>query len=287
MGSTVEAAVHEHRNDLVGLAYRLLGSVSDAEDAVQEAYLRLERHGTDGVGNVGGWLHRTTSRVCLDRLRSAHARREVYVGPWLPEPISVEVDPSEPVELAESLTMAFLVVLESLNPAERVAFVLREVFGYGYDDLAAVLDRSEEACRKLVSRARSRVRTRRPRFEADGAMRHEVAERFVDACRTGDLAQLLDVLAPDVVLRSDGGGKVSAARRPIRGVDRVVRFLAGVGTQAPAGTELRPTALNGAPGFLVRTPDGRIDSAWAVDVADGRIVAINAVRNPDKLAHLP
>lgn len=286
MTSTVDAAVREHRHELVGLAYRLLGSVSDAEDAVQEACLRLERHGTDGIDNVGGWLHRTTSRICLDRLRSAQARRELYVGSWLPEPISVTADPVTPVALAESLTMAFLVILEALNPAERVAFVLREVFGYGYDEVANVLDRSEPACRKLVSRARRQVQSRRPRFETDAAQRHAVADRFVAACRTGDLANLLEVLAPDVVVRSDGGGKVSAARREISGVDRVVRFLAGLRTQAPAGTELQPVVLNGAPGFLVRTPDGQVDSAWVVDVADRQVVAINAIRNPDKLGHL-
>jgi RNA polymerase sigma-70 factor, ECF subfamily len=283
--TTLEREVHEQRSSLLALAYRLLGSVSEAEDAVQEAFLRLERHGVDGIDNVGGWLNRTTSRICLDRLTSAQARREVYVGPWLPEPLVTEDAPRDPVELAESVSMAFLVVLESLSPAERVAFLLHDVFGYDHAELAAVLDRSEAACRQLVSRARKHVEARRPRFEPDPSARAEVAGRFLVACQTGDVVGLLATLAPDVVLHSDGGGKVSAARRPVEGADRVVRFFAGLAAQAPEDVAYATRWCNGTPGLLVGVGDDLV-AVFALDVADGQVVSIEAIRNPDKLAHL-
>jgi RNA polymerase sigma-70 factor, ECF subfamily len=284
--SSLADAVAEHRPALVGLAYRLLGSVSEAEDAVQEAFLRLDRHGTDGIHNVGGWLNRTTSRICLDRLTSARARREVYVGPWLPEPLETAAAASDPVELAESVSMAFLVVLESLSPVERVAFLLHDVFGYGHEDLAAILDRSEAACRQLVSRARRHVAARRPRFEPDPELRDRAASRFLEACLSGDVAALLTTLAPDVVLTSDGGGKVSAARRPVEGAERVARFLAGLGRQAPDDVVFEPRRFNGTPGLLVGRGDGSIEVVLVLDVADGVVRGIEAVRNPDKLTHL-
>jgi RNA polymerase sigma-70 factor, ECF subfamily len=284
--TTIEAAVHDHRPALVGLAYRMLGSVTEAEDAVQEAYLRLERHGVEGIDNVGGWLNRTTSRICLDRLSSAQARREVYVGPWLPEPLISEDATSDPVELAESVSMAFLVVLESLSPAERVAFLLHDVFGYDHAELAEVLDRSEAACRQLVSRARKQVEARRPRFEPDPAARAAVADRFLAACRTGDVAGFLATVAPDVVLRSDGGGKVSAARRPLEGADRVARFFRGLVQQAPPGIVLEARWCNGAPGMVIGFPGDRPEVVFALDVVDGAVAAIHAIRNPDKLTHV-
>jgi RNA polymerase sigma-70 factor, ECF subfamily len=282
----LETAVHEHRTAMVGVAYRLLGSVSEAEDAVQEAFLRLERHGTDGIDNVGGWLNRTTSRICYDRLSSARARREVYVGPWLPEPLVTSGQPDDPVELAESVSMAFLVVLESLSPAERVAFVLHDVFGYDHAELAAILDRTEAACRQLVSRARRQVEARRPRFEPDPTVRAAIGDRFLAACRTGDVEELLATLAPDVVLRSDGGGKVAAARRPVEGAERVVRFLLGLARQAPEGVVLETRWCNGAPGLVIGLADGTISAVFVLDVADGVVRSIEAIRNPDKLAHL-
>jgi RNA polymerase sigma-70 factor, ECF subfamily len=284
--TTIEVAVREHHDALVGLAYRMLGTVTDAQDAVQEAYLRLERTGVAGIDNVGGWLNRATSRICLDRLTTAQARREVYVGPWLPEPLVTSSDPTDPVELAESVSMAFLVVLESLSPAERVAFVLHDVFGYDHAEVAVVLLRSEPACRQLVSRARNHIEARRPRFEPDPATRAEVASRFLDACRTGDVAALLDTLAPDVVLTSDGGGKVPAARRPIHGADRVLRFLEGLNRQAADELVLATRWFNGTPGLLVTTSDGHILVVLVLDIADGTIHSIEAIRNPDKLAHL-
>lgn len=284
--TTTAAAVDEHRSSLVGLAYRLLGSVTEAEDAVQEAFLRLERHGTEGIHNVGGWLNRTTSRICLDRLTSAQARREVYVGPWLPEPLETEDGADASVELAESVSMAFLVVLESLSPAERVAFLLHEVFDFDHAELAVTLERSEEACRQLVSRARRHVRARRPRFEADRSARDEAAARFLAACLTGEVDALLATLAPDVVLRSDGGGKVSAARRPIEGPDAVARFLVGLARSAPDTILVEVHRYNGTPGLLIGHTDGRIEVVLAIDVADGLVHGIDAVRNPDKLTHL-
>jgi RNA polymerase sigma-70 factor, ECF subfamily len=282
----LETAVHEHRTAMVGVAYRLLGSVSEAEDAVQEAFLRLDRHGTEGIGNVGGWLNRTTSRICYDRLSSARARREVYVGPWLPEPLVTSGQPDDPVELAESVSMAFLVVLESLSPAERVAFVLHDVFGYDHAELAAILVRTEAACRQLVSRARRQVEARRPRFEPDPTVRAAIGDRFLAACRTGDVEELLATLAPDVVLRSDGGGKVAAARRPVEGAERVVRFLLGLARQAPEGVVLETRWCNGAPGLVIGLADGTISAVFVLDVADGVVRSIEAIRNPDKLAHL-
>jgi len=283
---SIEQAVEEHRGPMFGLAYRLLGSVTAAEDAVQEAFLRLERHGVDGIDNVGGWLNRTTSRLCLDRLRALRSEREVYVGSWLPEPLLTDGDASTPVELAESLTMAFLVVLETLSPAERVAFVLHDVFEVSYLEVADVLGRSEAACRQLVSRSRRKVREGTPRFEADDRRREEVAHRFLLASSTGDIEGLLEALAPTAVLRSDGGGKVSAARNVVEGAGRVASFVAGLRSLAPEGMEVVPRRCNASPGFVVRLGDGTVDSVWVLDVSDGRVVAVNVVRNPDKLGHL-
>lgn len=284
--TSLDLAVADHRSALLGLAYRMLGSVVDAEDAVQEAFERLDRHGSDGLANVGGWLNRTTSRICLDRLTSARARHEVYVGPWLPEPFETSPDGADRVELVESVSMAFLVVLETLSPAERVAFLLHDVFGHEHADVAAVLDRSEAACRQLVSRARRHVQARRPRFEPDPDARDEAANRFLEACVTGDVDALLASLAPDVVLQSDGGGKVAAARQPIEGADRVARFLAGLARQAPDDLVLEARRYNGAPGLLIAGEDGRIEVVMTLGVADGLVRTIHAVRNPDKLGHL-
>ncbi len=208
------------------------------------------------------------------------------MGPWLPEPLVTDEDPTDPVELAESVSMAFLVVLESLSPAERIAFVLHDVFGYDHAEVAAVLVRSEPACRQLVSRARKHIQARRPRFEPDPAIRAEVAGRFLDACRSGDVTGLLHTLAPDVVLTSDGGGKVSAARRPIHGAERVLRFLEGLNRQATDQLGLASRWFNGTPGLLVTGSDGTILVVLVLDIVEGSIHSIEAIRNPDKLAHL-
>lgn len=283
---TVAEVVSAVRPQLQAVAYRLLGSVAEAEDAVQEACLQLEQHGLEGIDNPEAWLMRVTSRRALDRLRSAQVRREQYVGPWLPEPLLVSDDVADDVEQAESVSMAFLLVLESLSPAERVAFVMHDVFGYGYDDLALILDRSEQSCRQLVSRARKSVQARRPRFDADRKQRDQVVERFLEACLSGEVDQLLEVLAPDVVLRSDGGGVVSAARRPVEGAEHVARFFLGIMRQAPAELSISLERVNGTLGIVGRRPDGTADTAFALEVDGGRIAAIYGLRNPEKLAHL-
>lgn len=283
---SVAEVVAAVRPQLHAVAYRLLGSVAEAEDAVQEACLQLEQHGLDGVDNPEAWLMRVTSRRALDRLRSAQVRREQYVGPWLPEPMLVSDDVADDIEQAESVSMAFLLVLESLSPAERVAFVMHDVFGYGYDDLAVILDRSEPSCRQLVSRARKSVQARRPRFDADRKQRDQVVERFLEACLGGDVDGLLEVLAPDVVLQSDGGGVASAARRPVEGAERVARFILGILKQVPPELSVRLERVNGTLGIVGRRPDGTADTAFAIEVTDGRIGAIYGLRNPKKLAHL-
>ena len=276
---------HDHRPQLVGLTYRILGSVAEAEDAVQEAYLRLHRQPAGTIDNVGAWLTTVTSRICLDRLGSAQVRRERYVGDWLPEPITTQPNAAEMLELEESISMAFLVVLDTLSPAERVAFLLHDVFGHDYAEIAGTLERSETSCRQLVSRARKHVQARRSRFDHDPDLRAQVAERFLTASATGAVDELLALLAPDVSLHFDGGGKASAGLRPVHGPDRVVRYVRGV---AKAATQLHLAVrwLNGSPGLIAHRADGSVDTAFVLDVADGAVRRINVIRNPDKLTHL-
>lgn len=275
----------DHRPQLVGLAYRILGSVAAAEDAVQEAYLRLHRqtHGT--IENTGAWLTTVTSRICLDRLTSAQVRRERYVGDWLPEPIATQSDAAQQVEMAESISMAFMVVLETLSPAERVAFLLHDVFGDDYPDIAATLERSETACRQLVSRARRHVGARQPRFEHDPNVRAQVAEEFLAASVSGEIDALLTLLADDVSLHFDGGGKASAGLHPVHGPDRVIRYVQGVAKTA-AELDLAVQWFNGNPGLIAHRADGSVDTAFVLDVAVGVVTRINVIRNPDKLSHL-
>ena len=278
-------ASDDHRPRLVALAYRMLGSVAEAEDAAQEAYLRLHRQPQGTIENTGAWLTTVTSRICLDRLTSAQTRRERYVGEWLPEPVVTQPDAAEQLELGESISMAFLVVLETLSPPERVAFLLHDVFGYGYVEIAATLERSETACRQLVSRARKHVQARRSRFEHDPNVRAQVAERFLAASASGAVEDLLALLAPDVSLHFDGGGKASAGLRPVHGPERVVRYVQGVG-RAAGDLHLAVRWLNGSPGLIAQRADGSIDTAFILDVADGTVTRINVLRNPDKLGHL-
>lgn len=272
------------RGRLFAVAYRMLGSVAEAEDTVQDAWLAWQRAPRDGVEDPAAYLTTVVTRRCLDLLRSARVRRETYVGPWLPEPLITAPDAAEEIVLAESVRMAFLVLLESLSPAERAAFVLHEVFGYGYSDLAQILDRSEAACRQLMSRARGHVEARRPRYDADDAAAAAVAERFFAACVTGDLEALLAVLDPAATVVSDGGGRVTAALRVIDGAGRVARFLLGLARAAPGAT-VRPTTVNGAPGAVITAADGSLVAA-SVDVADGAVRRVHIVRNPDKLSHV-
>jgi RNA polymerase sigma-70 factor, ECF subfamily len=278
-------AFEEHRGRLFGIAYRMLGSVADAEDVVQDAWVKWSQAArARDIANAGAYLARTVTNLCLSRLSSAASQRERYVGPWLPEPLVSIPDVAEEVEQAEAISLAMLVVLESLSPRERAVFVLREVFGYAYPEIAEALGSSEVAVRQLAHRAKSHVAARRPRFEASAEEQRRVTEEFLDACLGGDLGRMLELLAPDVVMWSDGGGKARAALRPVHGADKVARWTLGVRAQyEDAGT--RPALVNGRPG-AVFTVGGRLDAVASVEVSGGLITAIHLVRNPDKLRHV-
>jgi len=283
---TAELAEREGRR-LFGVAYRLLGTVADAEDAVQETFLRWEQADRSAIENPGGWLTTVLTRHCLDQLRSARARREAYVGPWLPEPM-VEVadmvaeDPAERVALDESVSLAMLVVLETLSPAERAVFVLHDVFGMDFEDVAETVGRTPAACRQLASRARHHVEERRPRFDPDAAEQRRVVAAFLDASARGDLDGLLALLDPSVVLRADGGGKVRAAGRPIEGSEQVARVLLAGRRWFPALAG-RLVAVNGGTGALMTEGD-QVLAVVGVTVSGGRITEIDLVANPDKLS---
>jgi RNA polymerase sigma-70 factor (ECF subfamily) len=284
--SDVDEFVAE-RPRLVGIAYRMLGSVADAEDVVSEAYLRWQDRGEREVTSSPSYLTTIVVRLCIDELRSARVRRESYVGPWLPEPLVVTDDPpAAAAELADSLSQAFLVVLEELAPVERAAFLLHEVFGYGYGELSGILDRGEPACRQLVSRARRRVGERRHRFDADRKAGEALAEQFLAACATGDLDGLMSLMSEDAVLWTDGGGVVKAARRPIHGPRKIARFLVAVASEFAAETETRAATINGRPGFLFFEA-GAATATLSFDIVDGRVVGIASVLNPAKLQGLP
>jgi RNA polymerase sigma-70 factor (ECF subfamily) len=282
---TAELAEREGRR-LFGVAYRLLGTVAGAEDAVQETFLRWEQSDRAEVENPGGWLTTVLTHHCLDQLRSARARREAYVGTWLPEPLlrsvdMVAADPAERVTLDESVSMAMLVVLETLSPAERAVFVLHDVFGLTFEEVGSMVGRAPAACRQLASRARRHVEERRPRFDPDAAEQRRVVAAFLDASVRGDLDALLPLLDPSVVLRADGGGKVPAAGRPVDGPERVARVLLAGRTWYP-GLAARLVAVNGGTGVLM-TIGGEVVAAVGVTVAGGRITEIDLVVNPDKL----
>ncbi|WP_427165424.1 RNA polymerase sigma-70 factor [Streptomyces sp. C1-1] len=278
----------ELRPLLFSIAYRILGSVSEAEDAVQEAWLRFEGAAAE-PRSVKAYLSATVTRICVDVLRSARVRREEYVGPWFPEPLLADPyeDPARAAELADSVSMAALLLLERLSPLERAVFVLREVFDFGYPEIASAVGRSEAACRQLVVRARRHMAAGRPRFDADRKERQELAARFFDALREGDVAGLRDLLAADVSLVGDGGGKAPQLARAVMGADNVARLLASVlPRMARIDVSFEPHELNGQPGAVFRDRDGRVLHTLALDVLDGRIQAIRLVINPDKLAHL-
>jgi RNA polymerase sigma-70 factor, ECF subfamily len=275
----------DHRRHAFALAYRMLGSVSDADDVLQEAYLRLERTDVGRIDEPGAWLSRVVSRLCIDHLRSARVRRERYVGPWLPEPlVGGAVEPVDTVELAESLSTAFLIVLERLSPAQRVAFILHDVFGEDYASIARALGRTEVACRLLVARGRAAAREGRRRHEGDPRLGHAVATAFQAACVDGDTGQLLELLAPDVVVLADGGGLVSSARRPVHGADRAVRLLRGVFRKR--GLPEAVASVNGAPGLAITGDDGRPTWVMSVTIDAGKVAALHIVTNPQKLTHL-
>jgi RNA polymerase sigma-70 factor (ECF subfamily) len=276
------------RPQLFALAYRMVGSVSDAEDLVQEAFLRLQQSRIE-ADSPSALLTTITTRLAIDHLRSARVRREQYVGPWLPEPLLTEAstDVADDVERADSLSFAFLVVLDTLSPVERAVFLLRDVFAYGYDDIAEIIGKSEANCRQLAVRARRHVTAGKPRFEASHAKREELAQRFIAACWDGETDALVELLASDVVLYGDGGGRAPAAPAPVRGRERVLEFLLGLRRIAVLrNLQIVLAEVNGQPGALVRTPDGEVMAVVSLEIADGRVNALRNVVNPDKLRHL-
>ena len=282
----------ELRPLLFSIAYRMVGSVGDAEDIVQEAFLRFHRSTAEGevIESPKAYLSAITTRLGIDHLRSARVRRERYVGTWLPEPVLTdpESDVALHAETADSLSMAFLVLLESLSPVERAVFLLREVFEYGYDEIASVIGKSEDNCRQIAVRARRQIDAKRPRFEASRKRREELAKRFFEAVGEGDTEGLIGLLAADVVAYGDGGGKAPAFPRPINGREKVARLLLGV---AARGARLRVTGtklveINGQPGALFADADGRLLAAVVLDIADDLVQSVRAIANPAKLRHL-
>jgi RNA polymerase sigma-70 factor (TIGR02957 family) len=274
------------------IAYRMLGSVAEAEDVVQEALLRLHRTLEAGqrIESPRAFLATVTTRLAIDELRSARSRRERYVGDWLPEPIVTDGpdDPAREAEMADSLSLALLVLLESLSPEQRAVLLLRDVFDYGYDEIAAIVDKSEPAVRQLAVRARSHVEQRRPRFQTSRQQRDELARRFFAAVQEGDVAGLEALLAHDVVLTGDGGGKVPALGRRLQGRSRVARTLINWirwGSRVP-GASLRPVEVNGAPGALLLDGEERLVAVWALEVSGRQITGVSSIINPDKLRHL-
>ena len=274
----------QHRRLLFSVAYRMLGSVMDAEDMVQEAFLRWQLQDAPVTTSAKAYLTTIVTRLCIDHLRSARSRREEYVGIWLPEPLLVDDadDPAEASLTAESVSVAFLVVLETLAPIERACFLLREVLGYGYDEVAEIVGESEANCRQMVSRARRRVNERRPRFDVSESDHMRLTSEFIRACSAGDTRDFLAILAEDAVVYSDGGGKAVAAVNPVMGRDRVARFFAGLMSKAPSGLAISPTTINGTIG-LVTTLNGLPINTISFDVQDGRIQRFYIVVNPDKL----
>lgn len=287
-----DAPYEELRPLLFSIAYRMIGSVSEAEDIVQEAFLRIHRAEAEGtqIESPKAYLSAVTTRLSIDHLKSARVRREQYFGQWLPEPLLTDdsaPDAAAHAETADSLSTAFLVLLESLSPVERAVFLLREVFDYGYGEIAGIVQRSEENCRQLYVRARRHVDERRPRFEASRKQRDELVERFFAAAERGDLAALEEMLAADVVVYGDGGGKAPSWPQPIVGRERVAKLIAGTVKQAKGlGVTAHPAQINGQPGVMFVDAEQRIGAVMSVDVADGLVQAIRGVTNPEKLAHL-
>ncbi|KAB8183132.1 sigma-70 family RNA polymerase sigma factor [Microbispora catharanthi] len=295
----LDAEFQAMRPRLLGVAYGLLGSLDEAEDVVQDAWMRLRSataaDGGEEIGDVTGWLVVTVSRLALDVLRSARHRREEYVGQWLPEPVltgpvptgpvltGTAPDPAERVTLDESLSMAMLVVLESLSPAERTAFVLHDVFGLTFAEVGEAVGRSPAACRQLAARARAHVASRAPRFDVDPSEHRRVVHAFARACLGDDMDALVALLDPDVVFRSDGGGRVRAGRRPVFGAAKVARLLFGIQRFGPF--ELVPAVVNGWPGLL-RYRGDRLVAVLGLTVAEGRVTAVDMVLNPEKLARV-
>jgi RNA polymerase sigma-70 factor (ECF subfamily) len=282
------AEFQELRPLLFSIAYRIVGSVTEAEDAVQETWLRYEASPTQ-PRSTRAFLSTTVSRIAIDVLRSARVRRELYVGPWFPEPLLADPyqDPERSAELADSVSMAALLLLERLSPLERAVFVLREVFGFSYREIASAVDRSEAACRQLAVAARRHMDAGRPRFEADHKEREELAGRFFDAFREGDVDALRELLAADVQMVGDTGGKAPQLATHIFGADNVARVVTSFGpTLVRLGGVLEPHEVNGQPGAVFRDPNGNVLNTWTLDILDGQIQMIRTVSNPEKLGHV-
>lgn len=289
MTPTVER-FEAYRPLLFGIAYRMLGSVVEAEDIVQDAFLRYQAVSPDSVEQPRAFLCTIVTRLALDQLKSARARREAYLGSWLPEPLLTEdvddrLDPDARIGTSESISLAFLVLLESLTPVERAVFLLREVFDFSYPEIANIVGKSEAACRQTFHRARQSVADRRPRFPDSPAAQRRLTDSFVQACTTGNLDSLLSLLTQDITLWADGGGKVRAAVHPVQGRDQVARFLFGIMRKAPSDMVFAEASVNGAPGIIGRV-DGTVSSVLVLEIAGGQIAGIRIVANPDKLAHL-
>jgi len=280
----------EDREDLRGylfaIAYRMLGSVAEAEDVVQEAFVRYHKASPD-ADSPRAYLATVTTRLAIDHLRSARVRREVYPGEWLPEPL-VDDDAQRHAETADSLSLTFLHLLEKLSPLERAVFLLREVFDYPYEELAAIVGKSPENCRQILARARKRIDVGRRRFDVSREERDEVARRFIGAWEEGDLDGLVALLAPDATLHGDGGGKAPSVPVPLVGAERIAKAILGWGRQGrERGLTFRPAHVNGEPGAVFYGPDGTPVWVTAFEIADGVVVGIRSILNPDKLAHVP
>jgi RNA polymerase sigma-70 factor (ECF subfamily) len=291
----MDASPANEETDLRGLmfsiAYRMTGSVAEAEDLVQEGFFRLARARQSGVAveSPKAYLATATTRLAIDHLRSARVRRESYVGTWLPEPIVVDLheSPEQMAELSDSLSMAFLVLLESLTPVERAVFLLREVFEYSYEDIAQIVDKSEANCRQIFGRARQHIDTQHARYEVTAEQSETLVRSFLAAARDGDMDQLVDLLAADAIFCGDGGGKATTVAEPVYGRDRVAAILSEIFKRVRAlGVTYEPVLVNGGPGFMSRDSEGMIVSVVSVEVIDGAIQALRSVVNPDKLRHL-
>jgi RNA polymerase sigma-70 factor, ECF subfamily len=293
------AAPQTHDEDnlrglMFSIAYRMTGSVAEAEDLVQEAFFRLERARQSGVvvESPKAYAAAATTRLAIDHMRSARVRRESYVGTWLPEPIVTDLHesaegPEQMAELSDSLSMAFLVLLESLSPVERAVFLLREVFDYPYEDIAQIVEKSEQNCRQIFGRARRHLDAHHARFDASAEQNEVLVRSFLAAARDGDLDQLVDLLAADAVLCGDGGGKASAVRQALHGRDVIAGFIISLFQRAaPLGATAEPVRVNGGPGIILRDAQHKVVSVLSLEVADGVIQTLRGVVNPDKLHHL-
>ncbi len=282
---TIHAEIYEqHRSYLFGLAYRMLGTASDAEDVVQEAFLRWQQSGEEHLASPKAYLTTVVSRLAIDTLKSARAKRETYVGEWLPEPLLTETadDAGAVVALNESLSMAFLTLLERLNPIERAVFLLHDVFGYSFEEIAPIVERTPAACRKAAQRARERIHDDRPRYTPTPEEQERLANQFLAACTTGDVPGLVALLAEDVTIWGDGGGIVTAVSQPISGATRVARFLVGILRLLPEGATIRRAIVNGGPALIAMDGD-RLIGVVSLEIDNGRIRRIRNVINPEKL----